>query len=84
MYEGNHYTIDDLVAIPDEWNRYELIDGRMYVSDAPHYEHQHVVSNSCNAFSDWGDDYEHGLTVPGVGVVFSHVAALAWLRRHGG
>ncbi len=38
------YTADDLASMPDDGNRYELIDGTLIVTPAPAYRHQHVAS----------------------------------------
>jgi Uma2 family endonuclease len=40
---GRPFTVDDLEAMPDDGNRYELIDGMLHVSPAPWLGHQ-VVS----------------------------------------
>jgi Uma2 family endonuclease len=36
------FTVDDLEAMPDDGRRYELIDGVLFVSPAPRWEHQHA------------------------------------------
>lgn len=40
---GHPFTVDDLEAMPDDGNRYELIDGTLLVSPAPGRRHQKVV-----------------------------------------
>jgi Uma2 family endonuclease len=37
-------TYDDLCAMPDDGNRYELIDGEIVVSAAPSLDHQEVLA----------------------------------------
>jgi Uma2 family endonuclease len=37
---GRPFTVADLEAMPDDGNRYELIDGVLIVSPAPSWEHQ--------------------------------------------
>jgi Uma2 family endonuclease len=34
------YTVDDLDAMPDDGNRYEIIDGELFVTPAPRIAHQ--------------------------------------------
>lgn len=38
-------TIDDLDALPDDGNRYELFEGELFVSRAPSLSHQRVLGN---------------------------------------
>ena len=42
---GRPFTADDLGALPDDGNRYELVDGMLLVSPAPRTQHQVVVGN---------------------------------------
>ena len=37
------WTIADLEGFPDNGNRYEIIDGELFVTRAPHIEHQDVA-----------------------------------------
>jgi hypothetical protein len=37
------WTVDMLDALPDDGNRYEIIDGELFVTPAPSNWHQHVV-----------------------------------------
>ncbi|MDN5747616.1 MAG: Uma2 family endonuclease [Pseudonocardia sp.] len=37
---GRPFTVDDLEGMPDDGNRYEVIDGVLVVSPAPSWEHQ--------------------------------------------
>jgi Uma2 family endonuclease len=39
----SEWTVDMLDALPDDGNRYELIDGRLYVTPAPSDVHQLVI-----------------------------------------
>ena len=39
-----HWTVQDLHRLPDDGNRYEIIDGKLYVSPAPSRLHQRTVA----------------------------------------
>jgi Uma2 family endonuclease len=49
LAHGRPFTVDDLEAMPDDGNRYELIDGMLIVSPAPGLKHQTVVVEICVA-----------------------------------
>ncbi len=38
-----HWTVDDVLALPNDGNRYEVIDGELFVSPAPPLRHQEAV-----------------------------------------
>ena len=38
------WTYEDYLALPDDGKRYEIIDGVLYVSNAPSYDHQFMVA----------------------------------------
>ena len=64
-------TIDHLEAIPyDEWHRYELIEGELYVSCAPGIPHQLVLRNLNLELGNYLKQNPIGTLVPGPGAVF--------------
>jgi hypothetical protein len=63
-------TNADLEAMPEDGNRYEVIDGELYVSSAPGFLHQTVLTNIVGAFLDYLREHPIGRVVPGVGVIF--------------
>lgn len=64
-------TIDQLEAIPyDEWHRFELIEGELYVSCAPGIPHQLVLHHLQRKLGDYLDENPIGTLVPGPGAVF--------------
>jgi Uma2 family endonuclease len=65
-------TVDDLEAIPyDEWHRFELIEGELYVSCAPVIPHQLVLNNVQVELTNYLRQNPIGTLVPGPGAVFS-------------
>jgi Uma2 family endonuclease len=63
-------TNADLEAMPEDGNRYEVIDGELYVSSAPSIFHQTILTNIVGAFLDYLREHPIGRIVPGVGVIF--------------
>ena len=69
-------TVADLEKYPDDGNRYELIEGELYVSTAPGIPHQLVLQNLQVAFVTFLRQNPIGRLVPGAGVVFSNFDAV--------
>ena len=66
------YTVDEVVEFPyDENVRYELIRGELFVSHAPHLDHQRTISNLIFRFAKYLDDNPVGEVFPAPGVIFS-------------
>jgi Uma2 family endonuclease len=69
---GIRWTIQDVEALPDnEWIRYEIIDGELFVTRAPHHKHQHVTGRIFSVLDNWS--LESGLGEPSImpGLIFS-------------
>jgi Uma2 family endonuclease len=64
-------TIDDLDAMPDDGNHYEIIEGELLVSRAPSLIHQVIVKNFIAYIQRYLDQNPIGFVVPGPGVIFS-------------
>ncbi|HEY7543701.1 MAG TPA: Uma2 family endonuclease, partial [Blastocatellia bacterium] len=69
-------TIDDLEAMPEDGNRYELIEGELFVSRAPSLDHQRIVRNLLIAFGNYLKQNPVGETFPGPGVIFSNFSSV--------
>lgn len=63
-------TIADLDCTPDDGNRYELIEGEIYMSRAPGLTHQITLTNFLTTIRTYLNDNPIGIVVPGPGVVF--------------
>jgi len=68
---GPLLTVADLDACPDDNNRYELIEGELFVSRAPGLPHQIVIQNLQVAFVNYLQHNPIGRVVPGAGAIFS-------------
>lgn len=77
------FTVEDLEAFPEDGNRYEVIEGELYVSHAPHAEHQEVLDEMSFALRLWRKETGLGWVVSGAGIVFSRhdgvIPDLLWI-----
>ncbi|MCM3872065.1 MAG: Uma2 family endonuclease [Pyrinomonadaceae bacterium] len=69
-------TVADLDACPDDNNRYELIEGELFVSRAPGIPHQRVLHNLQMELGSYLRENPVGILVPGTGVIFSDYDAV--------
>jgi Uma2 family endonuclease len=69
-------TVAELDACPDDGNRYELIEGELFVSRAPGIPHQRVLNNLQFALESYVKENPIGIVVPGAGAVFSDYDAI--------
>lgn len=65
------WTTSDLELLPDNGNRYEVIDGELFVTRAPHWKHQKTVGEIHNALNTWSKESKRGESVPNPGIIFS-------------
>lgn len=70
------YTADDLEFMPEDDNRYELIGGKLFVSHAPHLDHQKLASNLNIVFGIYLRENPIGIVVQTPGVIFSQKDAV--------
>lgn len=69
-------TVDDLDLFPDDGNRYEFIEGELFVSRAPRLFHQIVVTNIIAFVRPFLDRNPLGFIVAGPGVIFSQFSGV--------
>lgn len=65
------YTADDLEFMPEDTNRYELIEGKLFVSHAPHLDHQKTASNLNIAIGSYLLTNPIGIVIQTLGIIFS-------------
>ncbi len=63
-------TADLELLAADEWKRYEIIDGELFVTRAPHLRHQIVIRNICSTLQSWSEQSQLGEAIPTPGVIF--------------
>jgi Uma2 family endonuclease len=78
------FSVADLEHFPDDGQRYEVIEGELYVTAAPHSDHQAALDAILVALRTWDPDETRGWALPGVGVIFAFdtgvVPDLVWLN----
>jgi len=73
---GVVWTVDDLELFPDDTLRREIIAGELFVSRAPHPDHQRVLRNLATPLDLWNRRVGRGRLEWGVGLVFSPTDAV--------
>jgi len=63
-------TVSDLESMPDDGNRYEVIDGDLFVSTAPSWLHQFALGELYFAMNGYLKRNPIGHVAFGVGVIF--------------
>jgi hypothetical protein len=53
MSTARRWTSADLVVLPDDGKRYEIIDGELYISRQPHWHHQQACGRIFAALDAW-------------------------------
>jgi Uma2 family endonuclease len=69
--ERVRWKTSDLELFPDDDRRYEIIDGELFVTRAPHWKHQQVCVNLSVQLKIWSDRTKLGSVATGVGVIFT-------------
>ena len=64
------WTSADLELMPNNSNRYEIINGELYVTRAPHNKHQDTCGNLHYELKTWSKVSGLGYAVIGAGLIF--------------
>lgn len=75
----------DLELLPDDGKRYEIVDGELYVSKQPHWEHQFVCGQVFALLQAWSNKTKRGMANLAPGVIFADdddvVPDVIWISR---
>src|SRR5438876_8507487 len=71
MARSLRWTTADLELMPDDGKRYEIIDGELYVSRQPEFDHQRVCGKVYSPLQMWSDRTGAGVAVFAPGVIFA-------------
>ncbi|MDX2229918.1 MAG: Uma2 family endonuclease [Leptolyngbyaceae cyanobacterium bins.349] len=69
--ERVRWTTSDLELLPESSNRYEIIDGELFVTRAPHWKHQKAANRVSSLLDTWSLSSNLGETVQAPGLIFS-------------
>ncbi|HEY9873748.1 MAG TPA: Uma2 family endonuclease [Candidatus Obscuribacterales bacterium] len=69
--EKIRWTSADLELLPDNGNRYEIIDGDLFVTRAPHWGHQQTCNNIGTELKTWSRSTGLGQVATAPGVIFT-------------
>lgn len=79
------WTSADLQLLPENGNRYEIINGELYVTRAPHWKHQDTCINFCVVLKAWSKITELGYVAMGAGVIFGNkedvIPDVVWVSK---
>jgi Uma2 family endonuclease len=71
MSTMTRWTSADLERMPDDGNRYEIIDGELYMSRQPSYYHQSVCSKLVGKLENWNERERLGDVSIAPGLIFA-------------
>jgi Uma2 family endonuclease len=69
-------TVEDLDAMPEDGNRYEVIEGELFVSRAPGLPHQLVTANIVHQLMTYLDNNPIGRILPTPGLIVSQFSGV--------
>jgi Uma2 family endonuclease len=85
MYRSTRWKSTDLELLPDNGNRYEIIDGELIVTLAPHWNHQKVITRLIQSLGTWSNQSNLGEVVTTPGLVFTDddnvIPDLVWISN---
>jgi Uma2 family endonuclease len=85
MYRSTRWKSTDLELLPDNGNRYEIIDGELIVTRAPHWNHQKAIARLIQSLEIWSSQSNLGEVVTAPGLVFSDddnvIPDLVWISN---
>ena len=65
------WTYADYARLPDDGNRYEVVDGELLVTPAPSPMHQHILARMVILLTEYAEAEAVGLVLPDVDLLFA-------------
>ena len=79
------WTTSDLELLPESSNRYEIIDGDLEMTRAPHWQHQKTIFRIAQILESWSIQTGAGTTIINPGIIFSDndnvIPDLIWISQ---
>lgn len=80
-----HWTVRDLELFPEDGNRYEIIEGELYVAKQPDWQHQFVSFRLGFFLQVWNEQAQAGYVNLAPGIIFADdtnvVPDLIWISQ---
>lgn len=71
MTSTMRWTSTDLLTMPDDGKRYEIIDGELFVSTQPGWQHQHTCALLITELEIWNRKVQSGQANLAPGIIFA-------------
>jgi Uma2 family endonuclease len=79
------WTTSDLELLPENGDRYEIINGELYMTRAPDWKHQTVIARITNVLVSWSIKTKLGQTIINPGIIFGDndnvIPDLIWISN---
>ena len=85
VIERTRWTSADLELMPENGSRYEIIDGELFMTKMPHWQHQRTCGNFYQALNTWSQTTKSGQASVNPGVLFTEtddvVPDVVWISN---
>jgi Uma2 family endonuclease len=83
---GVRWTVHDVELFAEnEGTRYEIVDGELFVTRAPHFKHQQTCGKIFRQLDVWSESSGLGEAIPGPGVLFTEsdnvIPDVVWVTK---
>jgi Uma2 family endonuclease len=79
------WTTSDLELLPENDNRYEIIDGELEMTRSPHWQHQKTIVRISTKLENWSIETGVGTTIINPGIIFGDndnvIPDLIWISQ---
>jgi Uma2 family endonuclease len=79
------WTTADLELLSDNGNRYEIVDGELFVTPLRHWDHQQVADSVCMELNLWSRQTGLGEAVTSAGIIFTDadnvIPDVVWISK---